>query len=297
MLSIGITVGLVLMFIWGIAGFLMTIPVKKIGNLKTQFASNVLAYISLIPAISLYFNSIDITLINFILLLIAGFCIVIGIYFYYKGIEIGGDVSILSPIQGSFSVVTVVLSFIFLKEVLYFSKVVAIILILIGIVVTSTDLRKLKQFHSKKGVKYALIAMILLGLQFFILGIVSKDITLFGVHSDPLTHNNLFIFTTLINPTLFILFAILKKQIPTVKDLQRKSVAPIILVTSIMFAIAWFVLNYGLSFGQVSLLVPVSSLNPAITVLLAANFYKEKLVLNQKLGILVVLLGLFLISL
>ena len=297
MLSIGITVGLVLMFIWGIAGFLMTIPVKKIGNLKTQFASNVLAYISLIPAISLYFNSIDITLINFILLLIAGFCIVIGIYFYYKGIEIGGDVSILSPIQGSFSVVTVVLSFIFLKEVLYFSKVVAIILILIGIVVTYTDLRKLKQFHSKKGVKYALIAMILLGLQFFILGIVSKDITLFGVHSDPLTHNNLFIFTTLINPTLFILFAILKKQIPTVKDLQRKSVAPIILVTSIMFAIAWFVLNYGLSFGQVSLLVPVSSLNPAITVLLAANFYKEKLVLNQKLGILVVLLGLFLISL
>ena len=297
MLSVGITVGLVLMFIWGVAGFLFTIPVKKIGNLKTQFASNVLAFVPLIIAIILYYDAISITLVNLLLLILAGLSIVIGIYYYYKGIEIGGDVSILSPIQGSFSVITVVLSFIFLKEPVYFTKVMAIILILLGIILTSTDLKKIRSLHSEKGVKYVLIAMLLLGIQFFLLAIVSKDITLFGIRSDPLDHINLFIFTTIINPTFFVLFAILKKQVPTIADMKRKAVAPILIITAVMFAIAWFAMNYGLSFGQVTLLVPVSSLSPAITVILAVLFYKEKLVLNQKLGILTILLGLFLISL
>ncbi len=297
MLSVGIITGLVLMLIWGIAGFLMTIPVKKIGNLKTQFLSSSLAYLSLIIVVGLNFNSINISLVNLLLLLVAGFFIVLGIYFYYQGVEIGGDVSVLSPIQGSYSIVTVILSFIFLKEIMSFPKIAAIFLILFGILLASTDIRKLKQLQSKKGVNQALIAMILLGLQFFIMGIVSKDITIFGIHSDPLDYINLFIFTTIINPTLFILLAVAKKQVPTMKDFQRKNVALILIVTSIMFSIAWITLNYGMSFGQISLLVPVSSLNPAITVLLAAKYYKEKLVLNQKFGILTILLGLFLISL
>jgi len=221
----------------------------------------------------------------------------LGLYFYYQGIEIGGEVSILSPIQGSYSIITVFLAVLFLKETITFTKIIAILLILLGILFTSTDIRKLKHLRSKKGVSYAVYAMILMGLQFFIMGIVSKDITMFGFYSEPMDYISLYFFSTIINPTLFIILAVAKKQIPTMKEVKTKNIPLILIVTSIMFAIAWIALNYGLSFGQVSLLVPVSSLNPAITVLLAAKFYKEKLVLNQKLGILTILAGLFLISL
>ena len=66
----------------------ITIPVKKIGNLKTQFISSSLAYFSLILVAGLNFNSIHISVINLLLLVLAGLSIVTGIFLYYKGVEI-----------------------------------------------------------------------------------------------------------------------------------------------------------------------------------------------------------------
>jgi uncharacterized membrane protein len=231
------------------------------------------------------------------LLLLAGIAIVFALYFYYKGIEQGGDVSVLSPIQGAYSWITVVLSFLFLGEEIFFMKILSIFLIVVGILLTSTDIKKFKYIKSEKGVRLALMAMFLLGLQFFLMGVVTKETTLFGLHSVATDPINLFVFSNSINPAIFILLAIFKKEIPTYKEIKLKQVYPIIILSSIMFTFAWLVLNYGLSLGQVTLLIPISSLNPAISAILAVIFYKEKVVFNQKLGILTVLLGLVLISL
>jgi len=297
MVSIAVITGLIVMFLWGVAGFMMTVPVKKIGTLKTQFLSNTLAIIPLILVLLTSFDLLIITNTNLFLLLIAGVLMVLGIYSYYKGIEIGGDVSVLSPVQGSYSIITVILSVLILKESFSFLKSASIVLIFLGIFLTSTNLKKLKQLRTTKGIKYGLIALVCLGIQFFILGVVSKETTLFGLYSTSTHYMSVYFFTTIINPGLFILFALIKKEIPTLKEIKMKEVYPVILITYVMFAVAWIVLNYGLAKDQVSLLVPISSLNPAITVILAVIFYKEKLVFNQKLGILVVLAGLFLISL
>ena len=118
---------------------------------------------------------------------------------------------------------------------------------------------------------------------------------IFNLHSPALDPVNLYIFSSLINTLFFVLFVTLRKKVPNIKEC--KQIFSYAFINSIFFGIAWIVLNYGLSLGQVSLVIPISSLSPAITVVLAVIFFKEKLVLNQKLGILTIMLGLFLISL
>jgi uncharacterized membrane protein len=50
------------------------------------------------------------------------------------------------------------------------------------------------------------------------------------------------------------------------------------------------------SVGIVSIVVPVSSASPAVTILLAQAFLKEGLLQIQKLGILFVIFGILLLS-
>jgi transporter family protein len=52
----------------------------------------------------------------------------------------------------------------------------------------------------------------------------------------------------------------------------------------------------GLTVADVSFLVPISSLYPAVTVILALIFFKEKLVKNQIIGVIIIITGLFFLS-
>ena len=53
---------------------------------------------------------------------------------------------------------------------------------------------------------------------------------------------------------------------------------------------------FGASTELISIVGPISALYPAVTLILARLFIKEKLILIQKIGIISILFGLFLIS-
>ena len=93
------------------------------------------------------------------------------------------------------------------------------------------------------------------------------------------------------------IFSILHKGQTKLRDLKKNNIFWFVLVAQLIYTVAWAVINYGVSVGNTALITTISSLYPAITVILALIFYKEKLVLNQKIGILIILIGLILISL
>ncbi len=290
--SIGIIAGLIAMVCWGIGDFLQAIVIKRIGAVKNMFFSNiiglVLTLLLFLPFLAqgkIIFNTLSL-----LLLFLACSVDVFAVYNFMRSFE-EGEIAIVTPISGCFSLVTVVLAFVFLGERLALLQVAAIFIIILGIFLTSADFKKLSEIHTTKGAKEALAAMFLWGVYFVILVLAKKPI----LPGDRLSiAATIFFFTSIINAVLMSVFAAAKKGIPTQKE--AKANLWVIIAMFGLFTMAWAAYNYGFVSDLVSVVTPVASLSPAVTVLLAVIFFKEKLVLNQKLGIFTILVGLFLIS-
>jgi drug/metabolite transporter (DMT)-like permease len=304
-LSVGIIAGLVAMLCWGIADFLQAVNVKKIGSLKTMFFGNSIGILLTLPFIFyfLFLGKLLIDFNNLVLLFIAGVIDVVAVYYFLRSFEIG-DASVVAPISASYSLVTVFLAIIFLKETLSSLKIISIFVICLGIVLTSADFTKLKKMKAAKGVKESLVPLFIWGVYFFIIGIATKNMVslnqAIGLNlSDAKVAAaiNIFFFTTIINSLLMALFAFLKQKKVSISDLKVKNVLLIFLINFVLYTTAWVAVSYGISQDLVSIVTSVSSLYPALVSILAVIFFKEKLVLNQKIGIVTVLAGIFLISL
>jgi len=237
--------------------------------------------------VAVYLFSADrmsVTLPGFFIILTSSFLFTLAYYFFMRGFEIG-SLSVVSPIGGAYSAVTVFLALVFLGESLSAMKLIAIVLMISGILFTSTDIAKIKNIRSQKGIKEALLAMIGFGVSMFILGFVSKQM-------DSLT---LFVYVTFTQAPFFIMLSLLKGGTLSRRDLNFK-LSLILVIQPIIVNFGWFFYIYGISQDLVSVVTPISSLLPGVTVILALIFYKEKLVNNQKLGILGILAGVYLIS-
>jgi drug/metabolite transporter (DMT)-like permease len=159
-LSIGITAGLVAMLCWGIADFVQALIVKKIGTEKSFLMSGLGGlFLSLILFLGYLKFGGSIPLNNTLLgiLLVASLIQTFGSYFFFRAFE-KGEVSIVAPISGTYSLITVVLAVLFLGEILSLVKVIAIAFIIIGVMLVSTDISKLRHLHSVNGVKEVLLS-------------------------------------------------------------------------------------------------------------------------------------------
>jgi transporter family protein len=68
------------------------------------------------------------------------------------------------------------------------------------------------------------------------------------------------------------------------------------ILAAILVILGTFVLYYGLNRGKASVVVPISSIGPAITTILAVIFLKEHLSSQQIFGIAMILGGIILLS-
>lgn len=67
-------------------------------------------------------------------------------------------------------------------------------------------------------------------------------------------------------------------------------------ISAVMVVLGSLLLYYMLNKGKASIVVPLSSIGPAITTVLAVLFLKEHLSINQIIGIVLVILGIILLS-
>ncbi len=284
----GIISGLISMFGWGTSDFLAAKSSRKIGFVLTLFWAQFVSFVIALIYFIYNFKNFDFQIApKFILIIIfSGFLGGISALSFYKSMTIG-KVSLVGPITASWAMVTVLLSVIFLKELLKTDQIFAIILIIVGIILISSDF---KEFFQKSrpifliGVKEAIFAMFGFGFSMFSLAVVIKSIGWFLPS---------FISRLVILIFLFSYF-ILKRQ-----SIKREfEFHTWITISGLAFLdiIAFFAYSIGVSAEYASIIAPIAASSPLITTILAQVFLKEKIALSQVFGIILTIFGLVLIS-
>ena len=289
-----IAIGLFVMLGWGIADFLQSIPIRKVGTKNTILFTNIVMGLLTLPFL-LFPGALDITFANLVILLIAGIAEVIAIKNFYEGMRIG-ELAIVMPISASYSMVTVALSYLILGKVLSIMSIVSIAVLITGIVLSSADFRKMRSLHAQKGVKEAVAAFLGWGVIFFLYDVVSEEAFIFGIRSAQTGFLPLFIWSSILIGLSLIAYSLLTGAKLAKEQILKKDTGLVMIFTNVIYTIVWLALTFGISMFGSTIIVPVSSVFPAVGVLLALIFYKEKLVPNQIIGIITILAGLFLIS-
>ena len=296
MFTIGIIAGLIAMVCWGIADFLQALVIRNIGSSKTMFIGNIMAIILTFPFFYIFISN-GFLLFNaqvLVIIFVSALIDTVAVFAFMKSFEVG-EVSIVTPISASYSLITVLLAMVFLGERLPLMKFASIMVLVSGIILTSTDIKKFR-LHAAKGVKESVVAMIGWGIYFMLIGVAMKHLS----NSYPgeniwIIAGTIFFLSTFFNSIMLALLGFLTKGVPKKEEITKNIF--VIFVNFLLYTLAWVAVNYGIAQEMVSIVAPVSSLYPALTVLLAMFFLKEKTAMNQRYGIMLTLLGIFLISL
>lgn len=284
MLTLGVLFGIVAMLSWGIADFLAASAARKTSVIKALLWSQIAGTLILILAFLLFFKFPVVSFTAIILILISAFLNIAALGSFYKGMQIG-NVSVISPISSSYAVITIILSLIFLNEKLNALQTAGISLAILGAILTSFklhDLVKLKLKNISTGVGYGLIAMLGWGI--------------FFAFMKPLVNELGWFFPPLLIKTLGIFFVLSYAGASKKSISFPKNAALFVILLGILETIGFLFVGAGMMSEQTSIIAPVSSTYPLITIILAQIFFKEMLDINQKIGVVAVLLGLVLLA-
>ncbi|MDD5178200.1 MAG: DMT family transporter [Candidatus Nanoarchaeia archaeon] len=279
----GIIFGIIAMLCWGTADFFVANAVRKTSSFKTFVWSQIIGLILFFIIFSLFFNIQIPSLSLVILILASGLLGAVSYLAFYKGLQIG-KVSIISPVSACWPVIAIILSLIFLSEKLTGIQSIGISLAIIGAILTSfkfNDLLKLKNVAT--GIKYGVVALIGWGIYFTFIDILVSELSWF-----------LPMFFIKIATVLCLLTnsTIMKKEISF-----PKNVALFIILIGILEAVAYLFYGIGITSEYTAIVAPIVATFPMVTIILARVFFKEKLELNQKLGVAFVLVSLVILSL
>jgi transporter family protein len=287
-LSASILFGVIAMIGFGLCNAIAQVPSKEIGSQKTIFFKNI--FVSVLLAIPLLFFlngsffNIKYILIAFALSLIGYLALVS----FYEALKIG-KVGIVSPIASSSVIFTIIFSTFFFKESLSSTQIISIILIIIGIILTSLDFSDIKKTNLIKlsnGVSYALITCILWGLVYFLYKI---PVTVLGpILTSFITEFGIMIFSGINLKCLKISF-----------DLPNRKILLYIFLVAFFGAIGTIFYNLGISgkHANISIVAALTFSSPLVSTLYGKFVYKEKLSIQQWIAIVLILIGIIVISL
>jgi drug/metabolite transporter (DMT)-like permease len=284
--KIGILFAITAMLSWGVGDFLAKKAIDKIGYAKSMMI-NLLASFGPILIYAILFPRIPAMSIELVLLVVVTAVFsAIGYFYFYKGLE-KGNVSVVSPISSSWAVVTTSLATVIFKEVLTSFQVVGIMIVFVGIFLASTNLRELRKSIShgmSNGASEAIIAMIGWGITFALakplVDMTGPAMTLLFMRGGSF----LFVFSW-------------TRIVGTRLTIPERSITLFLIVSGLLDTLGFLAYNLGVTTAFVSIVSPIAATFPAVTIVLAYIFLKERVVNSQKVGIVAILAGLILISL
>ncbi|OGY24507.1 MAG: hypothetical protein A2172_02740 [Candidatus Woykebacteria bacterium RBG_13_40_15] len=271
---------------WGSGVFAETIVARKLSSYSLLFWSFLLSFLvtSLYIPFAIHdLANLTVGLFTFNLLL-ALMSILLGTLFYYEALKIETR-ALVGTIASSFPFVTVVLSILFLGERVTSQQLIAIIIVLGGLFLSIFDIGEVrnKNFKSRKGLFFAVMAMVMWGSWFAFIKYPVDQIGWFWP--------NYIAFLTF--PLIFILLKLRGQKLEKVT--QNNALAPF-LISTILVRIAEFSYNLGISKGLVAIVAPIAGANPTLFVVLAFLFLKDPIKKQQLIGIFVTLFGIILLS-
>lgn len=284
----GIIPGFLSMFGWGTSDLFAALLSRKSGFFATLFWSQLAGFLFALSYFLVNFSSFEIEKFPKYIFVMAPFAFLHMIAFlaYYKGFA-ENQVSLVSPLATSYVAIIVILSIFIFKETLKISQFAAIVLIVMGIFLVSVNLGSLrngKRLSAFGGVKEGLTAMLLWGFSMFSIIYAARAIGWFLP---------IFFFRMLVVIFLFF-FAILTRKSLAVT--AKPSAIAMFLAIGFLDVSAFLFYGFGVTKGYVSIIAPIAASYPLVTIILMRIFVKEKLALNQIVGIAGIICGLILIS-
>lgn len=270
---------------WGVGDIFGTKVARRIGNVYGFFWLHIfgLIFSSLYIPWAGVIESLSYFLLAYLLSLLVSFDSLL----YFRGLEVG-NASLVGTIAGSFSIITIALSMIFFGEKVTLVQMAGIILVILGIILSSIKIEDSKRktyqsLSSNPGIIYALIAMVGWGIYFAFIRIPAEKIGWFWSY-----------YPANFNAFLLIPFGLIKSN---AFDIFKK---PKIFIHAVLFMIlvtaAMFAYNLGILSGFTSIVAPIAGSYPVLFVILTRIVFKDRLSGQQKLGVISALAGILVIS-
>jgi len=202
----------------------------------------------------------------------------------YEGIRVG-NASLVGTMGAAFAALTVVLSVIFLGDRLSLFQTLSIIVILAGLILSSTQLKSLnfKSIFADKGVPYGLVAMVLWGIYYTFIRIPVRAIGWFWPS-----------YFAILGVPILLIYMRLKKI--KLEKLRSSRFLVFSFLNALLLTGATFSYNFAVMRGQTSIVAPIAGSYPILYVILTRFVFKDKLNKQQFLGILVTLVGIVALS-
>jgi DME family drug/metabolite transporter len=279
--DIGIIFAFVAMLGYGVSNALIKIPSKKINSRKIIFYRNLFMTIIFSIIFLLFFKESTFSLIHILLTLGVSLIGYLGLIFFYKAINVG-KIGVVTPIAGSSVLITAILSIIFYNETFHLIKLFSIIGITLGIVLLSINFKDFKQMKKiTPGLGLALITTLVWGIVFFLFKI---PVNILGpVFTSLLIEGGIMIYSAI--------HSLIKKDF-----LVKKKNLFILFIIAFFGSIGTLFFNLGIKFSEVSIVSAITFTSPLVAVIFGRIFYKEKLTMQQYVGVAIILTGIITLS-
>jgi len=287
-LGLGIVLAVAAMVSWGVADFLAKKAIDQIGYRTSIIINQAVAFVPILIIAALFFKLPSFSPVLITEIVLAGVTGVIGYIFLYRGFG-KGNVSVVAPITASWSVITVLLATLLFAEKLAPLQIVGVVAVFIGVFFASTNFAELKKTIKMSsrwtaGTPDAVVAMIAWGISYVLLKPITSAV-------GPVMA--LFLLKILAVAALFSWVSVGK----TMVSIPAKITFLLLSVAGVLDFSAFLAFNFSLKTQYVSVVSAIVATAPAVTIGLAYVFLKERIVGNQKIGIIAILAGLILISL
>lgn len=201
---------------------------------------------------------------------------------YFKALSLA-DVSMVTPIDKLSIVVTLILSFFFLKEKITIIKIVSMIFMISG---TFLMVNRKEKNGEGNWFIYALLTALFTSLATILGKIGIKDI-----NPNLGTMLRTIIILIIIWGVIFV-----KKEYKDIKNINKKNILFIIL-SGISTGLSWLFYFMALKKGEASIVFPIEKLSAVVAILISVIFLKEKLNKKRKIGFTFIISGTLLLIL
>ena len=284
-IEIGIVFGILAMLGWGTADFFAAKYVKRLKSERLYFWVQ-LSGLAPMLLLSIFFFGVPVLSPVFLILLLSAALLTLLEYvFLYKSFE-SGKVSLVTPIASSYPILTILLSIIFLHEILSFFQMVSVVLILIGIVTVSLNMGEIKKMRiaaSTRGLDYAFLSLLASSILFTILGFLVKELGWFMP---------IFLMKIFVVIYMFSYLTVKGREI----TFSGNGIKLFVVLIGFLEVFAYLMYGLGAFTFLNSIVVPISATYPLVTIILARVFFREKILRTQWLGIFSIIIGIFIVS-
>jgi uncharacterized membrane protein len=270
---------------WGLADFFGALAGRRIGSIGAVMSGQLLSAVFMTVVLVATGTSVAPLGPDVWLVVLNGAAAAFAYLTHYKALELG-PVAVVSPIGAGYALVGVALAMVILDERPSGPALIGAAIAVAGVALVSTDLRKLRQGieNPLPGLPWAIAAAIGFGVAGFLLGWISDRAGwIAGLWGSRLAQIAFFL-------PLFVVF---RKELARVRPGVGLWIALLAGAADILGVVAF---SAGSVRGLNSIVLAASAVFPLIAVALSVVVFKERLVANQSVGIVLVIGGLLLLG-